>query len=233
MYIVLFILGFILLLIFVFKLVIAKHKAETPSLKTWLLFLVAIILTVLAFFTIPDKYKISDDKETSKTTTSVTKSASSNTIEKLKGSINDALLKNLEQDQGFATGKLDANGNKLPQGQSSTPSASFAWSLAVNKMEYYDAGVSAVKVYLTQDAIDKLSTQDVYQVAKSAQGMIASTLLSDVSNNDKEQKLINNQFNLDDSTKLLPYVSLANANGDELVHTSLFTHQFKQKDFDK
>lgn len=37
-------------------------------------------------------------------------------IDSLKPRINDALLKNLNEDQGFATGKLDENGKPLQNG---------------------------------------------------------------------------------------------------------------------
>lgn len=153
-------------------------------------------------------------------------------IDSLKPRINDALLKNLNEDQGFATGKLDENRKPLQNGQVGKINPDFIRSTFVSKMVYVNAGLDGVQVYLTDDAINKLNKQEVLAVATKAQSLAALVLTSEVANNNKEQDLITKSFNLDASHKMKQFIVLSDPNGGQLAQTSAWNNQFKDKDFE-
>lgn len=84
---------------------------------------------------------------------------------------NKALKKALKEDQGFATGKLDENGNPTENG---TPNPKFDYATYVNSLKYQSSG--AVKVQMN-DKLTSLNTAQMDEIAHNVQGLVDSTLM--------------------------------------------------------
>lgn len=85
--------------------------------------------------------------------------------------VNKALKKALKEDQGFATGKLDENGNPTDNG---TPNPKFDYATYVNSLKYQSSG--AVKVQMN-DKLTSLNTAQMDEIAHNVQGLVDSTLM--------------------------------------------------------
>lgn len=85
--------------------------------------------------------------------------------------VNKALKKALKEDQGFATGKLDENGNPTENG---TPNSKFDYATYVNSLKYQSSG--AVKVQMN-DKLTSLNTAEMDEIAHNVQGLVDSTLM--------------------------------------------------------
>lgn len=85
--------------------------------------------------------------------------------------VNKVLEKALKEDQGFATGKLDENGNPTENG---TPNPKFDYATYVNSLKYQSSG--AVKVQMN-DKLTSLNTAQMDEIANKIQGLVNSTLM--------------------------------------------------------
>ena len=85
--------------------------------------------------------------------------------------VNKALEKALKEDQRFATGKLDENGNPTENG---TPNPKFDYATYVNSLKYQSSG--AVKVQMN-DKLTSLNTAQMDEIANKIQGLVNSTLM--------------------------------------------------------
>lgn len=108
------------------------------------------------------KAKSSSKKESS------TKTSSS---KKKSDSINDKLMKSLTEDQGWANGTLDKDGNPVQNGEKFPQ---FNWATHVQKILWEDNGI---EVYI-YDA-DNLTESQLTTVAQSAQSEATSVLYDD------------------------------------------------------
>lgn len=95
-------------------------------------------------------------------------SASSSSSKKKSDSINDKLMKSLTEDQGFANGTLDENGNPTQNG---TKNPQYNWATHVERLLWHDDNI---EVYIA-DA-DQLSNAQLTTIAQSAQSAATSVL---------------------------------------------------------
>lgn len=116
------------------------------------------------------KAKSNSKKESSTKTSSSKKERSTKTSssKKKSDSINDKLMKSLTEDQGFANGTLDENGNPTQNG---TKNPQYNWATHVQKILWKDNGI---EVYI-YDA-DNLTELQLTTVAQSAQSAATSVL---------------------------------------------------------
>lgn len=84
---------------------------------------------------------------------------------------NKALKKALKEDQGFATGKLDENGNPTDNG---TPNEKYDYATYVKSLTYQTSG--AVKVQMNEK-LTTLNTAQMDEIANKIQGLVNSTLM--------------------------------------------------------
>ncbi len=142
---------------------------------------------------------------------------------------NTALQKDYMQALGWATGRLDRNGDPYPDGQTGEPIDSFKWAIYVKKIEAskLDQGV---KIYLSSDGM-QLSTADGYKVAENAQAAATAALYSKIGKNEAQHNQVNDFFYMKGDS---PHVTaiLCSDSGEELARTHVFNNnKFKQKDF--
>lgn len=220
----------------------AADGLQKRTLITFTIAFVSLILFVNSFGDSSDNKKNTESKtssskqvKTSESSSSESQSSSSSKNDgkvspSLQQQINEDLLKSLTEDQGFALGKLDPNGQPLPDGQTREPNDSFKWSLNISKMEYYDAGVNAIKVYFTEDAMNNLSKAEGLQVLQSAQNMASGVLLA-LSDSVEEQEKIEKDFTLDQAHYMKPFIVAVDNNGTEIARTGVWNNKFKAKDF--
>ena len=220
----------------------AADGLQKRTLITFTIAFVSLILFVNSFGDSSDNKKKTESKtssskqvKTSESSSSESQSSSSSKNDgkvspSLQQQINEDLLKSLTEDQGFALGKLDPNGQPLPDGQTREPNDSFKWSLNISKMEYYDAGVNAIKVYFTEDAMNNLSKAEGLQVLQSAQNMASGVLLA-LSDSVEEQEKIEKDFTLDQAHYMKPFIVAVDNNGTEIARTGVWDNKFKAKDF--
>lgn len=220
----------------------AADGLQKRTLITFTIAFVSLILFVNSFGDSSDNKKNTESKtssskqvKTSESSSSESQSSSSSKNDgkvspSLQQQINEDLLKSLTEDQGFALGKLDPNGQPLPDGQTREPNDSFKWSLNISKMEYYDAGVNAIKVYFTEDAMNNLSKAEGLQVLQSAQNMASGVLLA-LSDSVEEQEKIEKDFTLDQAHYMKPFIVAVDNNGTEIARTGVWDNKFKAKDF--
>ena len=220
----------------------AADGLQKRTLITFTIAFVSLILFVNSFGDSSDNKKNTESKtssskqvKTSESSSSESQSSSSSKNDgkvspSLQQQINEDLLKSLTEDQGFALGKLDPNGQPLPDGQTREPNDSFKWSLNISKMEYYDAGVNAIKVYFTEDAMNNLSKAEGLQVLQSAQNMASGVLLA-LSDSVEEQEKIEKNFTLDQAHYMKPFIVAVDNNGTEIARTGVWDNKFKAKDF--
>ena len=116
------------------------------------------------------KAKSSSKKESSAKTSSSKKESSTKTSssKKKSDSINDKLMKSLTEDQGWANGTLDKDGNPVQNGEKFPQ---FNWATHVQKILWKDNGI---EVYI-YDA-DNLTESQLTTVAQSAQSAATSVL---------------------------------------------------------
>lgn len=126
------------------------------------------------------KAKSSSKKESSAKTSSSKKESSTKTSnsKKKSDSINDKLMKSLTEDQGWANGTLDKDGNPVQNGEKFPQ---FNWATHVQKILWKDNGI---EVYI-YDA-DNLTESQLTTVAQSAQSAATATLLTEGKISDKE-----------------------------------------------
>lgn len=220
----------------------AADGLQKRTLITFTIAFVSLILFVNSFGDSSDNKKNTESKtssskqvKTSESSSSESQSSSSSKNDgkvspSLQQQINEDLLKSLTEDQGFALGKLDPNGQPLPDGQTREPNDSFKWSLNISKMEYYDSGVNAIKVYFTEDAMNNLSKAEGLQVLQSAQNMASGVLLA-LSDSVEEQEKIEKDFTLDQAHYMKPFIVAVDNNGTEIARTGVWDNKFKAKDF--
>lgn len=220
----------------------AADGLQKRTLITFTIAFVSLILFVNSFGDSSDNKKNTESKtssskqvKTSESSSSESQSSSSSKNDgkvspSLQQQINEDLLKSLTEDQGFALGKLDPNSQPLPDGQTREPNDSFKWSLNISKMEYYDAGVNAIKVYFTEDAMNNLSKAEGLQVLQSAQNMASGVLLA-LSDSVEEQEKIEKDFTLDQAHYMKPFIVAVDNNGTEIARTGVWDNKFKAKDF--
>lgn len=220
----------------------AADVLQKRTLITFTIAFVSLILFVNSFGDSSDNKKNTESKtssskqvKTSESSSSESQSSSSSKNDgkvspSLQQQINEDLLKSLTEDQGFALGKLDPNGQPLPDGQTREPNDSFKWSLNISKMEYYDAGVNAIKVYFTEDAMNNLSKAEGLQVLQSAQNMASGVLLA-LSDSVEEQEKIEKDFTLDQAHYMKPFIVAVDNNGTEIARTGVWDNKCKAKDF--
>lgn len=126
------------------------------------------------------KAKSSSAKESSAKTSSSKKESSTKTSssKKKSDSINDKLMKSLTEDQGWANGTLDKDGNPVQNGEKFPQ---FNWATHVQKILWKDNGI---EVYI-YDA-DNLTESQLTTVAQSAQSEATATLLTEEKISDDE-----------------------------------------------
>lgn len=126
------------------------------------------------------KAKSSSKKESSAKTSSSKKESSTKTSssKKKSDSINDKLMKSLTEDQGWANGTLDKDGNPVQNGEKFPQ---FNWATHVQKILWKDNGI---EVYI-YDA-DNLTESQLTTVAQSAQSAATATLLTEEKISDNE-----------------------------------------------
>lgn len=98
-------------------------------------------------------------------------SAKTSSSKKKSDSINDKLMKSLTEDQGFANGTLDENGNPTQNG---TKNPQYNWATHVERLLWRDDNI---EVYIA-DA-DQLSNAQLTTIAQSAQSAATSVLYDD------------------------------------------------------
>lgn len=118
----------------------AADGLQKRTLITFTIAFVSLILFVNSFGDSSDNKKNTESKASSSKQVKTSESSSSESRESqsnsssqsdgmisssLQQQINEALLKNLTEDQGFALGKLAPNGQPLPDGQTREPNSSF------------------------------------------------------------------------------------------------------------
>ena len=126
------------------------------------------------------KAKSNSKKESSTKTSNNKKESSTKTSssKKKSDSINDKLMKSLTEDQGWANGTLDKDGNPVQNGEKFPQ---FNWATHVQKILWKDNGI---EVYI-YDA-DNLTESQLTTVAQSAQSAATATLLTEGKISDKE-----------------------------------------------
>lgn len=79
-------------------------------------------------------------------------------------SVNTDIAAHLAEDQGFATGSLDKDGNPTENG---TPNTEFNWSLFISKVEYNEDGID---VYVNENflALNKSDRKEVINTTQNA-----------------------------------------------------------------
>lgn len=124
------------------------------------------------------KAKSSSAKESSTKTSSASSSNAKSSSKKKSDSINDKLMKSLTEDQGWANGTLDKDGNPVQNGEKFPQ---FNWATHVQKILWKDNGI---EVYI-YDA-DNLTESQLTTVAQSAQSEATAILLTEEKISDNE-----------------------------------------------
>ena len=167
----------VLAALIVWKLVLPDyHKKKYVRMVLWSIFALGLVSAGIQGPTPADKKAASSSSaQSSSKKESSTKTSSS---KKKSDSINDKLMKSLTEDQGWANGTLDENGNPTQNG---TKNPQYNWATHVQKILWKDNGI---EVYI-YDA-DNLTESQLTTVAQSAQGTATATLLTEGKISDKE-----------------------------------------------
>lgn len=178
----------VLAALIVWKLVLPDyHKKKYIRMVLWSVLALGLVSAGIQGPTPADKKAASSSsaqssskKESSAKTSSSKKESSTKTSssKKKSDSINDKLMKSLTEDQGWANGTLDENGNPTQNG---TKNPQYNWATHVQKILWKDNGI---EVYI-YDA-DNLTESQLTTVAQSAQGTATATLLTEGKISDKE-----------------------------------------------
>lgn len=187
----------VLAALIVWKLVLPDyHKKKYVRMVLWSIFALGLVSAGIQGPTPADKKaassssaqssskaKSSSKKESSAKTSSSKKESSTKTSssKKKSDSINDKLMKSLTEDQGWANGTLDKDGNPVQNGEKFPQ---FNWATHVQKILWKDNGI---EVYI-YDA-DNLTESQLTTVAQSAQSAATATLLTEgkISDNESTQ----------------------------------------------
>ena len=158
----LFLVGFILFVVAIVMLVINAIKKRTLK-NPVILMIVGIVLFFVGVFTFSgDKKETnSSDSKTSETTT-----VSSSEKKDSDAETNKLIANDLQQDLGWALGKLDSDGNPTENG---TPNEDFAWAVFVEKVEIVEDGTQ-LNVYVTPE-FTSLNDESKSKIISSAQNM--------------------------------------------------------------
>ena len=184
----------VLAALIVWKLVLPDyHKKKYVRMVLWSIFALGLVSAGIQGPTPADKKaassssaqssskaKSSSKKESSAKTSSSKKESSTKTSssKKKSDSINDKLMKSLTEDQGWANGTLDKDGNPVQNGEKFPQ---FIWATHVQKILWKDNGI---EVYI-YDA-DNLTESQLTTIAQSAQSAATATLLTEGKISDKE-----------------------------------------------
>lgn len=178
----------VLAALIVWKLVLPDyHKKKYIRMVLWSIFALGLVSAGIQGPTPADKKAASSSstqssskKESSAKTSSSKKESSTKTSssKKKSDSINDKLMKSLTEDQGWANGTLDKDGNPVQNGEKFPQ---FNWATHVQKILWKDNGI---EVYI-YDA-DNLTESQLTTVAQSAQSAATATMLTEGKISDKE-----------------------------------------------
>lgn len=151
----------------VWKLVLPDyHKKKYVRMVLWSVLALGLVSAGIQGPTPADKKAASSSSaQSSSKKESSTKASSS---KKKADSINTKLMESLTEDQGFANGTLDENGNPTQNG---TKNPQYNWATHVQKILWKDNGI---EVYI-YDA-DNLTESQLTTVAQSAQSAATSVL---------------------------------------------------------
>ena len=187
----------VLAALIVWKLVLPDyHKKKYVRMVLWSIFALGLVSAGIQGPTPADKKaassssaqssskaKSSSKKESSAKTSSSKKESSTKTSssKKKSDSINDKLMKSLTEDQGWANGTLDKDGNPVQNGEKFPQ---FIWATHVQKILWKDNGI---EIYI-YDA-DNLTESQLTTIAQSAQSAATATLLTEgkISDNESTQ----------------------------------------------
>ena len=187
----------VLAALIVWKLVLPDyHKKKYVRMVLWSIFALGLVSAGIQGPTPADKKaassssaqssskaKSSSKKESSAKTSSSKKESSTKTSssKKKSDSINDKLMKSLTEDQGWANGTLDKDGNPVQNGEKFPQ---FNWATHVQKILWKDNGI---EIYI-YDA-DNLTESQLTTIAQSAQSAATATLLTEgkISDNESTQ----------------------------------------------
>lgn len=167
----------------VWKLVLPDyHKKKYVRMVLWSILALGLVSAGIQGPTPADKKAASSSsaQSSSKAKSSSKKESSTKTSssKKKSDSINDKLMKSLTEDQGWANGTLDKDGNPVQNGEKFPQ---FNWATHVQKILWKDNGI---EVYI-YDA-DNLTESQLTTVAQSAQSAATATLLTEGKISDKE-----------------------------------------------
>lgn len=178
----------VLAALIVWKLVLPDyHKKKYVRMVLWSIFALGLVSAGIQGPTPADKKAASSSsaqsssKKESSVKTSNSKKESSTKVSSSKkesDSINDKLMKSLTEDQGWANGTLDKDGNPVQNGEKFPQ---FNWATHVQKILWEDNGI---EVYI-YDA-DNLTESQLTTVAQSAQSEATATLLTEEKISDDE-----------------------------------------------
>lgn len=135
------------------------HFSETVKLKKKVKKKVKVVAKRKGYKKTKIKLKITDPKKEEKKSKKKTEKKTDYT------EANKTIAEHLKEDQGFALGTLDNDGNPTENG---TPNDSFAWSLVVTEIKFDDIGDLEVRV--TAD-FESLSDDDKTEIARSCQNI--------------------------------------------------------------
>lgn len=172
----------------VWKLVLPDyHKKKYVRMILWSVLALGLVSAGIQGPTPADKKAASSSsaqssskKENSAKTSNSKKESSTkaSSSKKKADSINTKLMESLTEDQGFANGTLDENGNPTQNG---TKNPQYNWATHVQKILWKDNGI---EVYI-YDA-DNLTESQLTTVAQSAQSAATATLLTEEKISDNE-----------------------------------------------
>ena len=114
----------------------------------------------------------SQNKSSNKDKAKKSSSTASSSSKKKADSINDKLMESLTEDQGFANGTLDENGNPTQNG---TKNPQFNWATHVQKILWTKDKTIAVYMYDPES----LTKSQLTTVAQSAQQAAQATLMTE------------------------------------------------------
>lgn len=166
----------VLAALIVWKLVLPDyHKKKYVRMVLWSVLALGLVSAGIQGPTPADKKAASSSsaQSSSKVKSSSKKESSTKTSSSKKesDSINDKLMKSLTEDQGFANGTLDENGNPTQNG---TKNPQYNWATHVERLLWRDDNI---EVYIA-DA-DQLSNAQLTTIAQSAQSAATSVLYDD------------------------------------------------------
>lgn len=171
----------VLAALIVWKLVLPDyHKKKYVRMILWSVLALGLVSAGIQGPTPADKKAASSSsaqssskKESSAKTSNSKKESSTKTSSSKKkaDSINTKLMESLTEDQGFANGTLDENGNPTQNG---TKNPQYNWATHVERLLWRDDNI---EVYIA-DA-DQLSNAQLTTIAQSAQSAATSVLYDD------------------------------------------------------